>query len=191
MQLNNPARVAERAGMTVVADFRSRDVAAGGQGAPLVPAFHAALFAGGVHRVVINVGGIANITDLPPGGPVRGFDTGPGNALLDLWHARHRGAAFDNDGAWAASGRVDADLLDDSRAEPYFARTPPKSTRPRPLPRGLARPEARRAVKVARRRRAGDAAFADRALDRRRDSHANARAPPKCWSAAAAQTIRR
>jgi anhydro-N-acetylmuramic acid kinase len=114
--------------MTVVADFRSRDVAAGGQGAPLVPAFHAALFGGDVHRVVINVGGIANITDLPPAGPVRGFDTGPGNALLDLWHARHRSGTFDDDGAWAASGRVDAALLDDFQAEPYFARTPPKST---------------------------------------------------------------
>ena len=128
LQLNNPARVAERAGMTVVADFRSRDVAAGGQGAPLVPAFHAALFGGDVHRVVVNVGGIANITDLPPAGPVRGFDTGPGNALLDLWHARHRGGAFDQDGGWAASGRVDAALLAKLRAEPFFARTPPKST---------------------------------------------------------------
>lgn len=128
LQLNNPARVAERAGVTVVADFRSRDVAAGGQGAPLVPAFHAALFGGDVHRVVINIGGIANITDLPPAGPVRGFDTGPGNALLDLWHARHRTGAFDADGAWAASGRVDADLLDDLEAEPYFARMSPKST---------------------------------------------------------------
>jgi anhydro-N-acetylmuramic acid kinase len=128
LQLNNPARVAERAGMTVVADFRSRDVAAGGQGAPLVPAFHAALFRGDAHRVVVNVGGIANVTDLPSRGPVRGFDTGPGNVLLDLWHARHRGAAFDRDGEWARSGHVDDALLAAFLAEPYFSRVPPKST---------------------------------------------------------------
>lgn len=128
LQLNNPARVAERAGATVVADFRSRDIAAGGQGAPLVPAFHAALFRGDTHRVVVNIGGIANITDLPVRGPVRGFDTGPGNVLLDLWHARHRNAAFDRDGAWARSGRVDDALLAELLAEPYFARVPPKST---------------------------------------------------------------
>jgi anhydro-N-acetylmuramic acid kinase len=94
LQLNNAARIAERAGVTVVADFRSRDVASGGQGAPLVPAFHAALFSGDTHRVIVNIGGIANLTDLPARGEVRGFDTGPGNVLLDLWHARHRGAAF-------------------------------------------------------------------------------------------------
>src|SRR6185436_12303925 len=111
LQLNNPARIAERAGVSIVADFRSRDVAAGGQGAPLVPAFHAALFGGSSHRVVVNVGGIANLTDLPPTGDVRGFDTGPGNVLLDLWHARHRGTAYDRDGAWARTGRVDAALL--------------------------------------------------------------------------------
>ena len=128
LQLNNPARVAERAGITVVADFRSRDVAAGGQGAPLVPAFHAALFGGETHCVVINIGGIANLTDLPVPGEVRGFDTGPGNVLLDLWHARHRGGAFDRDGAWARSGRVDRDLLAELLAEPFFARRPPKST---------------------------------------------------------------
>jgi anhydro-N-acetylmuramic acid kinase len=128
VQLNAPARVAERCGVTVVADFRSRDVAAGGQGAPLVPAFHAAAFGGTVHRVVVNVGGIANLTDLPPGGTVRGFDTGPGNVLLDLWHVRHRGGAFDADGAWAAGGRVDADLLAAFLAEPFLALPPPKST---------------------------------------------------------------
>jgi len=128
LQLNNPARVAERSGMRVVADFRSRDIAAGGQGAPLVPAFHAALFRGDAHRVVVNVGGIANVTDLPPHGLVRGFDTGPGNVLLDLWHARHRNAAFDRDGAWARSGRADAALLAALTSEPYFTRLPPKST---------------------------------------------------------------
>ena len=128
LQLNNPARVAERAGMSVVADFRSRDVAAGGEGAPLVPAFHAALFGGRNHRVVVNIGGIANLTDLPVGRDVRGFDTGPGNVLSDLWHARHRGGSFDRDGAWARTGRVDAALLSALLAEPYFARVPPKST---------------------------------------------------------------
>jgi anhydro-N-acetylmuramic acid kinase len=129
LQLNNPARVAERAGVTVVADFRSRDVAAGGQGAPLVPAFHAALFGHAKrHRVIVNLGGIANITDLPPGGPVRGFDTGPGNALSDLWCARNRGDPFDAQGAWAATGKVDAKLLETMLAEPFFAAKPPKST---------------------------------------------------------------
>lgn len=128
LQLNNAARVAERAGVTIVADFRSRDVAAGGQGAPLVPAFHAALFAGDVHRVVVNIGGIANLTDLPPRGLVRGFDTGPGNVLLDLWHARHRGGAFDRDGAWARTGTASPTLLAAFLAEPYFALPPPKST---------------------------------------------------------------
>jgi anhydro-N-acetylmuramic acid kinase len=128
LQLNNPARVAERTGVTVVADFRSRDIAAGGEGAPLVPAFHAALFGGSVHRVVVNVGGIANITDLPAAGVVRGFDTGPGNVLLDLWHARHRDFAYDRGGAWAQSGRIVDSLLAELLAEPYFARTPPKST---------------------------------------------------------------
>jgi len=128
LQLNNPARVAERTGVTVVADFRSRDVAAGGQGAPLVPAFHAALFGGDTHRVIVNIGGIANVTDLPPAGAVRGFDTGPGNVLLDLWHARHRGGAYDDGGEWAATGRIDAALLDALTEDAYFARKPPKST---------------------------------------------------------------
>jgi anhydro-N-acetylmuramic acid kinase len=128
LQLNNPARVAEAAGITVVADFRSRDVAAGGQGAPLVPAFHAALFGGNTHRVVVNLGGMANVTDLPVRGEVRGFDTGPGNVLLDLWHARHRGGWFDEGGAWSLTGTVDAPLLAALLAEPFFARTPPKST---------------------------------------------------------------
>jgi anhydro-N-acetylmuramic acid kinase len=128
LQLNNPARVAEQTGVAVVADFRSRDIAAGGQGAPLVPAFHAALFRGAVHRVVVNVGGIANLTDLPPHGEVRGFDTGPGNVLLDHWHARHRGGAFDPDGAWARSGRANAALLAALSSDPFFLRAPPRST---------------------------------------------------------------
>jgi anhydro-N-acetylmuramic acid kinase len=128
-QLANPARLAEATGITVVADFRSRDVAAGGQGAPLVPAFHAALFgASDRHRVVINIGGIANLTELSPGAPVRGFDTGPGNTLLDAWCEQHTGQRFDRDGAWAASGRTIAELLSALRSEPYFALPPPKST---------------------------------------------------------------
>src|SRR4029450_5905358 len=128
LQINNPARVAEHAYMTVVADFRSRDIAAGGQGPPLVPAFHAALFGGDAHRVVVNIGGIANLTDIPPSGGVRGFDTGPGNVLLDLWHAKHRGNAFDQDGMWGRSGAVDASLLSLLLTEPYFSLQAPKGT---------------------------------------------------------------
>ncbi len=129
VQINNAARVAEHTGLTVVADFRSRDIAAGGQGAPLVPAFHRALFGDARRdRVVVNIGGIANITELPVHGEARGFDTGPGNALLDLWHARQRGGACDLDGAWARQGRVDAALLARMLADPYFAMAPPKST---------------------------------------------------------------
>jgi anhydro-N-acetylmuramic acid kinase len=128
-QLANPARLVEAAGITVVADFRSRDVAAGGQGAPLVPAFHAAVFAlPDTHRVIINIGGIANLTDLPPGGPVRGFDTGPGNTLLDAWCERHTGQPYDRNGAWGGTGKVIPALLRKLRAEPYFVLPPPKST---------------------------------------------------------------
>src|SRR5204863_2556211 len=128
-QLANPARLAEAAGITVVADFRSRDVAAGGQGAPLVPAFHAAVFAAPEsHRVVVNIGGIANVTDLPPGGPVRGFDTGPGNTMLDAWSERHTGQPLDREGAWAAQGNVIATLLGALQTDPYFTLPPPKST---------------------------------------------------------------
>jgi anhydro-N-acetylmuramic acid kinase len=128
-QLANPARLAEATGITVVADFRSRDVAAGGQGAPLVPGLHAALFAAADrHRVIVNLGGIANITDLPPRAPVRGFDTGPGNTLLDTWCEQHTGARFDRDGAWAATGSVITELLSAMKADAYFALAPPKST---------------------------------------------------------------
>jgi anhydro-N-acetylmuramic acid kinase len=129
IQLNDPARIAERLGMTIVADFRRRDIAAGGQGAPLVPAFHQALFARADRaRAVLNLGGIANLTLLAPDAPVRGFDTGPGNVLLDAWHAKHRGGAFDAEGAWAANGRVVDGLLALMMAEPYFRLPPPKST---------------------------------------------------------------
>jgi anhydro-N-acetylmuramic acid kinase len=129
VQLVNAALLAERSGLPVVADFRSRDVAAGGQGAPLVPAYHAACFAApGTHRVIANIGGIANVTDLMPGAPVRGFDTGPGNVLIDAWAARHLGAPYDEDGRWAASGRVVEALLAALLAAPFFDRPPPKST---------------------------------------------------------------
>ncbi|HET9041986.1 MAG TPA: anhydro-N-acetylmuramic acid kinase [Burkholderiales bacterium] len=129
IQLANAALLAERSGVRVVADFRSRDVAAGGQGAPLVPAFHAACFAApSVHRVIANVGGIANVTDLRPDAPVRGFDTGPGNVLMDAWAARHLGTAYDGDGRWAAGGAVVDALLAAMIADPFFDRAPPKST---------------------------------------------------------------
>jgi anhydro-N-acetylmuramic acid kinase len=129
VQLNNPARVAEKADMQVVADFRSRDVAAGGQGAPLVPAFHAALFGRrDRHRVIVNIGGIANITDLAPDGSVHGFDTGPGNVLSDLWCARNRGTTYDAQGVWAAEGKTNPALLEALLADPFFGAPPPKST---------------------------------------------------------------
>ena len=128
IQLNAPALVAELTGIDVVADFRSRDIAAGGQGAPLVPAFHSAQFRTTESRVVLNVGGIANITILDADGGVRGFDTGPGNMLLDAWVQRHLGHAYDNDGAWAASGRVIEALLECMLADRWFQLPPPKST---------------------------------------------------------------
>jgi anhydro-N-acetylmuramic acid kinase len=128
-QTNNPALLAELTGIDVIADLRSRDVAAGGQGAPLVPAFHQAQFGlAGATRVLVNIGGIANISVLHADGRVSGFDTGPGNALMDGWIARHQGQAYDADGAWAAGGRVDPGLLQRLLAEPYFARAAPKST---------------------------------------------------------------
>lgn len=129
LQLLNAARLAEETGVAIVADLRSRDVAAGGQGAPLVPAFHAATFAQpGVDVAVLNLGGIANLSLLPAEGPVRGFDTGPANALLDHWVQQHTGQAFDTDGAWAAQGQVQPALLQALLDEPYFDAEPPKST---------------------------------------------------------------
>jgi len=129
-QTNNPALLAELAGIDVIADFRSRDIAAGGQGAPLVPAFHHAVFSDPAQtRVVANIGGIANISILDPGGDsVTGFDTGPGNVLMDTWIMQHRGQHYDKDGAWAASGRVIEQLLQALCEEPYLALPPPKST---------------------------------------------------------------
>lgn len=130
LQIGDPNRVAESTGITTVADFRRRDMAAGGQGAPLAPLFHEALFRDAARgRVVVNVGGIANATFLPPGVPtLLGFDTGPGNALLDAWTDHCLGEAFDRDGRWAATGRIDAGLLARLRQDPFIARRPPKST---------------------------------------------------------------
>lgn len=129
VQLLNGALLAELVGTDVVCDFRSRDLAAGGQGAPLVPAFHQAVFGvAGRPVAVLNIGGIANLTLLPCDGAVLGFDTGPGNLLMDLWTERHLGARFDTDGAWARSGRVQPRLLRAMQAEPYFALPAPKST---------------------------------------------------------------
>ena len=133
LQLNNPALLAELTGIDVVADFRTRDLAAGGQGAPLVPAFHRALFSRPDDAVgVLNIGGISNLSLLPAGnspyGTVLGFDCGPGNALLDHWCQSHLGHPFDSGGQWAASGQVLPELLANLLAEPFFGRQPPKST---------------------------------------------------------------
>jgi anhydro-N-acetylmuramic acid kinase len=129
IQLVNGALLAELAGIDVVCDFRSRDIAAGGHGAPLVPAFHHAMFAGrNVHRAIVNIGGVANLTDLPASGVVTGFDCGPGNLLLDAWVQRHLNQPLDRDGAWARSGRAIPVLLARLRADEYFRCAPPKST---------------------------------------------------------------
>jgi anhydro-N-acetylmuramic acid kinase len=128
-QTNNPALLAELSGIDVIADFRSRDIAAGGQGAPLVPAFHQAIFGKpGQARVVANIGGIANISVLHGDGRVIGFDTGPGNALMDIWVQRHLGKEYDDNGNWAATGSEIPGLLADMLADPYFALPAPKST---------------------------------------------------------------
>ncbi len=141
IQIGDPARIAARTGLTVVGDFRRRDVAEGGQGAPLVPPFHAAAFgSANERRTVLNLGGIANLTVLDGDaagvvngqegaqGAVRGFDSGPANALLDAWHEKHRGGACDASGAWARSGKLCQPLLDRLLTDPYFAAPPPKST---------------------------------------------------------------
>lgn len=129
MQLGDAHVIAERSGITTVADFRRRDVAAGGHGAPLLPALHNALLhSAHEDRAVLNLGGIANFTLLPQRGDVRGFDTGPANALMDAWCARHTGRAFDAGGDFAAQGRCDPRLLRRLLDEPWFALPPPKST---------------------------------------------------------------
>jgi anhydro-N-acetylmuramic acid kinase len=129
IQLNAPALLAELTGIAVIADFRSRDVAAGGQGAPLVPAFHRAVFGRtDADRAVLNLGGIANLTAILRSGHTIGFDCGPANALMDHWCSTHRGSPYDANGDWAASGVVDEALLARMLSEPYFAQPAPKST---------------------------------------------------------------
>ncbi len=129
VQIGDPNTIAEVTGIRTIADFRRRDMAAGGQGAPLAPAFHQAAFGDAMHeRVILNVGGMANVTHLPKTGIATGFDTGPGNVLMDAWVHRHRGEAYDRDGQWASQGTPDPGLLEALLAHPFFARTPPKST---------------------------------------------------------------
>jgi anhydro-N-acetylmuramic acid kinase len=128
-QVGDPNVIAEMTGATVVADFRRRDVAAGGQGAPLLPVFHDQVFRSDAEdRVIANLGGIANITILKRDATVTGFDTGPANRLLDAWISLHQGRDFDADGAWAAGGTVDETLLQELLQEPYLRLPPPKST---------------------------------------------------------------
>lgn len=129
LQIGDPSRIVEKTGITTVADFRRRDMAAGGQGAPLASAFHAAVMASPDEaRAVLNIGGIANLTLMQPGQPVLGFDCGPGNALMDAWVQRHHGQPYDADGTLAGHGAVDASLLARLMSEPYLRQPPPKST---------------------------------------------------------------
>jgi len=128
LQIGDPNRIAQLTGITTVADFRRRDIAVGGQGAPLVPAFHRAIFGDNTHvRTVLNIGGIANITMLD-GSTVLGFDTGPGNTLMNLWCEQHLDQPYDHDGEWAASGQVNQALLTNLKDDSYFTLPPPKST---------------------------------------------------------------
>ncbi|QWD66078.1 anhydro-N-acetylmuramic acid kinase [Polynucleobacter sp. MWH-Aus1W21] len=127
-QTLNPALLAEKTGIDVIADFRSRDLAAGGHGAPLVPAFHAQQFAENKNLAILNIGGIANLTLLPKNGGVTGFDCGPGNMLMDTWIHEHQGNAFDENGNWALQGKVNEALLTKMLSDPFFAKAPPKST---------------------------------------------------------------
>jgi len=129
LQLGNAALLTELTGITVVSDFRSRDIAAGGQGAPLVPAFHdQVLRHPGIHRVIVNIGGISNLTNLPPGHPTTGFDCGPGNLLMDAWCMQHLAKPYDDNGVWAATGKVLPALLEQMLSEPFFSLPPPKSS---------------------------------------------------------------
>lgn len=133
VQIGDPNTIAERTGITTVADLRRRDLAAGGQGAPLAPAFHNAVFRTEAHdRVVVNIGGIGNLTLLPADRSVAatGFDTGPGNTLMDIWAGRIRGVAMDVDGVWARSGQCHQRLLELLKTEPYFGHRPPQKHRP-------------------------------------------------------------
>ena len=130
-QLGDPSRLAQATGIAVVADFRQGDLAMGGQGAPLAPLFHAALFSRSVPRAVLNLGGIANLTLLDAGGAILGgHDCGPANTLMDAWTRRHRNQPYDAAGAWAASATPNPELLEKLLADPYFQRPPPKSTGP-------------------------------------------------------------
>lgn len=128
LQIGDASVIAEQTGICTVADFRRADVAAGGQGAPLAPAFHAAILTGRAPCAVLNLGGIANLSLLDRAGNVLGFDTGPASCLMDAWHERHRDGAFDRDGAWAASGMVDPELLADLLDDAYLVSAAPKST---------------------------------------------------------------
>jgi anhydro-N-acetylmuramic acid kinase len=127
-QTLNPALLAEKTGIDVIADFRSRDLAAGGHGAPLVPAFHAQQFVEEKNLAILNIGGIANLTLLPRNGEVTGFDTGPGNMLMDAWIYQQQGSTFDENGQWALQGKVNKVLLTKMLSDSFFAKTPPKST---------------------------------------------------------------
>lgn len=131
LQIGDANLISQMTGITTIADFRRRDMAAGGQGAPLVPAFHQAMFSSSkANRVIINIGGIANLSILPKEQQknIIGFDTGPGNTLMDYWITAHKNCAYDNNGSWAATGKVQAELLQHLKDEPYFATLPPKST---------------------------------------------------------------
>jgi len=129
IQIGNAALLAELTGITVVSDFRSSDIAAGGQGAPLVPTFHDKLFRHpDIHRVIVNIGGISNITNLAPNIATSGFDCGPGNLLMDAWCMRHKTKHYDENGCWAASGNILPNLLEQMLNEPFFASAPPKSS---------------------------------------------------------------
>ena len=127
-QTLNPALLAEKTGIDVIADFRSRDIAAGGHGAPLVPAFHAQQFASPENIAILNIGGIANLTLLPKHGEVTGFDCGPGNMLMDAWIQKHQGSSYDANGQWALQGKVNDILLTTMLSDPFFIKAPPKST---------------------------------------------------------------
>ena len=127
-QTLNAALLAEKTGIDVIADFRSRDLAAGGHGAPLVPAFHAQQFASPENIAILNIGGIANLTLLPKDGEVTGFDCGPGNILMDAWIHEHQGNTFDENGTWALQGKANEELLGRMLSDPFFTKAPPKST---------------------------------------------------------------
>lgn len=129
LQIGDPHTLAALTGISTVSDFRRKDVALGGQGAPLVPAFHSAMFQSKtVNRCIVNIGGIANITSLPVSGRITGYDTGPGNTLMDAWVEQSLGKKFDEGGQWAATGQVNRELLNHLLSHPYFAKPAPKST---------------------------------------------------------------